>query len=330
LKILAGILGLLAALLLAGAAYQWQQAGADRRAHPAPGRFFDVDGLRMHLDCRGEGEPTVVLEAGLTSGSITWHRVHDAIARVTRTCAYDRPGMDWSEPIGRTADATEVAARLAALLGAAEVPGPYVLVGMSAGGVYVREYRRNHPDGVVGMILVDSSHEQQAHRLPDISDAGRIDQMLRLCAWIQPIGVVRAIRALDLKLETNDHSEEHKALIRANPYQTHQSAAMLDETRSFHGEVLDADPPVPMDDLPLMVLSQGNEPKGIEAFGLTDEMAREERAVWDVLQEELRALSTRGRRRIATESGHLIQWEQPQLVIDAVSEMVDDLRRNSG
>ncbi|MBW2374134.1 MAG: alpha/beta hydrolase, partial [Deltaproteobacteria bacterium] len=104
---------------------------------------------------------------------------------MTRTCAYDRPGMDWSEPIGRTVDAGEVAVRLHRLVEVAGIPGPYVLVGMSAGGVYVREYQRNHPGGIVGMVLVDSSHEQQGSRLPEISGAANIDRMLSLCSWLQ-------------------------------------------------------------------------------------------------------------------------------------------------
>jgi len=325
-KLLRGIVGLLVALVLAGALYQWQGARADRRVHPAPGRFVDVDGLRLHVDCRGEGRPTVLLEAGLTSGSASWLLVHDAIARVTRTCAYDRPGMDWSEPIGRTVDAGEVAVRLHRLVEVAGIPGPYVLVGMSAGGVYVRESQRNHPGGIVGMVLVDSSHEQQGNRLPAISGAANIDRMLSLCSWLQPIGLIRASEALDVLVDQYELTGEHRALIRANVYQSHACGAMLDESRSFHGEVFDADPPCSLGDLPLVVLSQGNEPEGIEAFGLSDEMAREQRAIWDVLQEELTALSTRGQRRVATESGHVIQLEQPQLVIDAIIGMVENLR----
>ena len=325
-RILRAIGGLLAALLVAGALYQWLGARADRRAHPAPGRFVEVDGLRLHVDCRGEGRPTVLLEAGLTSGSASWLLVHDAVARVTRTCAYDRPGMDWSQPIGRTADAGEVAARLHRLVEVAEIPGPYVLVGMSAGGVYVREYERNHPDGIAGMVLVDSSHEQQGNRLPEISGAANVDRMLSLCSWLQPFGLIRAIAALDVLVDSYELTDEHRALIRANVYQSHSCAAMLDESRSFHGEVYDDEPPTPLGGLPLLVLSQGDEPKAIEAFGLSAEAAREQRAVWDVLQEELTALSTQGQRRIATQSGHVIQLEQPQLVIDAIVGMVRDLR----
>jgi pimeloyl-ACP methyl ester carboxylesterase len=327
-RILRGIAGLLVALLVAGALYQWLAARADREIHPAPGRFVEVDGLRLHVDCRGEGRPTVLLEAGLTSGSASWLLVHDAVARVTRTCAYDRPGMDWSQPLGRTADATEVAARLHRLVQVAEIPEPYVLVGMSAGGVYVREYRRNHPDSIVGMVLVDSSHEQQGNRLPEISGAANIDRMLSLCSWLQPVGLIRAIDALDVLVDAYELTEEHRELIRANVYQSHACAAMLDESRSFHGEVYDADPPASLGELPLVVLSQGKEPAAIEAFGLSAETTRGQRAVWDVLQEELTALSTRGQRRVATESGHVIQLEQPQLVIDAIVGMVRDLREN--
>jgi pimeloyl-ACP methyl ester carboxylesterase len=234
--------------------------------------------------------------------------------------------MDWSQSLGRTADAREVAARLHRLVQVAEIPGPYLLVGMSAGGVYVREYRSDYPDGIVGMVLVDSSHEQQGNRLPELAGAVNIDRMLRLCSWLQPIGLVRALGALDVLVDQYELNPEHRALIRANVYQSHACAAMLDESRSFRDEVFDAEPPTSLGDLPLTVLSQGNEPEGIEAFGLSEAMAREQRAAWDILQDELAALSTRGRRRMARESGHVIQLEQPQLVIDAIVGMVENLR----
>lgn len=89
------ITALIVLAAIAGFIWERMSSASDRAAHPAPGRSFDVDGIAMHIDCRGTGEPTVLLEAGLMSGSTSWLRVHDAIATGTRTCAYDRAGMDW-------------------------------------------------------------------------------------------------------------------------------------------------------------------------------------------------------------------------------------------
>lgn len=126
----------------------------------------------------------MLLEAGRTTGSTSWALVQDEIASFTRVCAYDRPGIDWSEPIDGTAGPVDVAQRLHRLIEVAEVDGPWILVGMSAGGVYVREYFDAYPEGVVGMVLVDSSHEEQGLRLP--SEGGSLlalAQPLAICSY---------------------------------------------------------------------------------------------------------------------------------------------------
>ncbi|MGK0293583.1 MAG: hypothetical protein ACI9U1_001980, partial [Porticoccaceae bacterium] len=90
------LIGSVIVISLSGFAYQLIMEESDHVDYPAPGKIYQIDGLGLHLDCRGEGSPTVIMEAGLTSGSLSWLLVHDEIAAVTRTCAYDRPGMDWS------------------------------------------------------------------------------------------------------------------------------------------------------------------------------------------------------------------------------------------
>jgi pimeloyl-ACP methyl ester carboxylesterase len=318
------VVGLLVVLLFAGVGYQAVQTRSDRAQFPAPGRMIDVGGLKLHLDCRGAGSPVVVLEAGLTSGSTTWSLVHDAIARHTRVCAHDRPGMDWSEPIDRIALADGVAARLQALLEAGGEPGPYVLVGMSAGGVYVRAFQRQFREQVAGMVLVDSSHEQQGTRLPQFDGAADMARLLRLCAWLQPIGVVRLVGAMETVVV--QYPEQWRGLARANANQSHACRSVLAEVDSFAAQLANGVPPRPLGDLPLIVLTQGAEPRGDAVFGLSDAQARELRGAWDELQHELTALSSRGRQIVAADSGHLIQRDQPQLVIDAVVAMVNEVR----
>jgi pimeloyl-ACP methyl ester carboxylesterase len=325
------LLGLVAAVALAavtGAVYQWLEARADRERFPPPGRLVTVDDLTLHLDCRGAGQPVVVLEAGLTMGSSSWALVHNPIARHTRTCAYDRPGLDWSEPLGRPASSGEVAKRLHLLLGASDVAGPLVLVGMSAGGVFVREYQRRYPERVAGMVLVDSSHEQQGLRVPGLGSdsAADMQRALAWCARLQPLGVVRLGGLLDRLLDGYGIPAEARPLLLANANQSHSCAAMRDESRAFGREVLDPDPPAPLGDLPLVVISQGEIPKPIPALGQTEQAARAQRAAWDVLQRELAGLSTRARHLVAADSGHMIQLEQPDLVTEAVVDLVTELR----
>ena len=129
------------------------------RGLPAPylplGNEVDVDGRSVYLDCRGAGVPTVVLEAGMGSGAASWSAVHDDLARTTRTCAYDRPGRGSSDPRGRHTLADTAADLRMALDGAGEA-SPFVLVGHSHGGDYVRVFAGRYRDDVVGLVLVDT------------------------------------------------------------------------------------------------------------------------------------------------------------------------------
>lgn len=309
-----------------GAVYQRIAAQADRSNHPAPGQMYNVDGLDMHLDCRGSGEPTIVLEAGLTFGSTSWALVHDALSEGTQVCAYDRAGIDWSEPTDEVLSASIVVERLHGLLTTAEIQPPYLLVGMSAGGIFVREYFRTYPDGVEGMVFVDSSHEQQDNRLPKFDSIETMNNALSLCRWVQPLGLVRAAGFLEDVASQFQLPAPLLEVLLANMNQSHSCKAMLNESHGFIREVVDAEPPASLGDLPLVVLSQGNEPTGMAQLGLTDVMAQQQREVWDLLQQELASLSSRGEQRIAERSGHLIQIEQPDLVIEEINTLVQRLQ----
>jgi pimeloyl-ACP methyl ester carboxylesterase len=128
--------------------------------------LVDIGGRRLHISCTGTGSPTVILEAGLGDSSATWKSVQPPVAQVTRVCSYDRAGKGTSDPDPRKEFRTSRAAvdDLSRLLRAAPVSGPYVLVGHSLGGAYIRLYATRFPKDVVGMVLVDASHEHQYDR----------------------------------------------------------------------------------------------------------------------------------------------------------------------
>lgn len=325
-KLVTGLLILVALSLCTGLIYQWQLERSEQAQFPPPGELLEVDNLTMHLDCRGQGSPTVIMESGLMSGSSSWGLVHDELATRTRICAYDRPGMDWSEPGDEPLSAPAVARRLHSLLDAAGIDDNKILVGMSAGGVFVREYYRRHGADVVGMVLVDSSHEQQGRRLPEITSALDISTLLTVCSWLQPFGVVRAFDMLDETLPVDTLPASLAAAVKANANQSHSCHAMQLESEGFQQEVVDSRPPASLGDLPLVVLSQGRMPDERERGEFSREQVARMRSIWDDLQLELTGLSTRGRRVVAENSGHLIQLEQPQLVVREISTLLSQLR----
>jgi pimeloyl-ACP methyl ester carboxylesterase len=130
-------------------------------------RTFEVSGLSLHIRCAGErkpGSPLVVLEAGAGNSADTWRDVHAPIAQFARACAYDRPGRGSSASPAAALAADAYVPLLSDLLKAAGEQGPYVLVGHSIGGVLAALFANRHPSDVAGMVLVDSSHEQQIKR----------------------------------------------------------------------------------------------------------------------------------------------------------------------
>src|ERR687896_1704086 len=126
-----------------------------------PGRLVDVSGdTRMHIYCTGEGSPTVVLDAGLNGGTMSWAKVQEQVSNHTRVCSYDRAGLSWSEPGPKPRTFMRIAVELHALLQAAGEQGPYVLVGHSVGAHTIRFFEQEYPTDVAGVVLVDPAHEK--------------------------------------------------------------------------------------------------------------------------------------------------------------------------
>lgn len=156
---LLGLVVVLLVLAIVGAIYQASATELAERAYPPPGEMVDVGGYSLHINCVGQGSPTVVLDAGLGDFSAQWVRVQREVSDTTRVCAYDRAGMGWSEMGPEPRDARQISSELHTLLSKAGIEGPYVLVGHSFGGMYMQTYAARYPDEVAGVALVDSSTE---------------------------------------------------------------------------------------------------------------------------------------------------------------------------
>jgi len=148
---MAKVLGLIALLSLI--------YGASATDPQPTGQLISIGNRKLHIHCTGTGSPTVVVENGGAAFSFDWALVQSEVARFTRICTYDRAGYAWSDP-GPEFDTFDQATQdLHLLLMNADVRGPYVLVGHSLGGMLIRFYQAKYPNDVVGMVLVDSSHE---------------------------------------------------------------------------------------------------------------------------------------------------------------------------
>src|SRR5215475_2750978 len=153
----AGLLLLVCALSLIGAVFQHFAAETDSKRVRPNGRMIAVEGHQFHLHCKGQGIPTVILEPGSGLPSLVWAWVQAQVSDTSRVCIYDRAGYGWSEPIDVPMDAENVTRQLYALLKAGNIPVPYVLVGHSIGGAYMRLLATTHPEATAALILVDPS-----------------------------------------------------------------------------------------------------------------------------------------------------------------------------
>jgi pimeloyl-ACP methyl ester carboxylesterase len=177
----------------AGCLYQAVATVRDRRRYPPPGRLVKVDGAELHVRMSGQGgAPTVVLETGLGGMSSAWGWVQPEVATFTRVVSYDRAGLGWSAPDGLPRMAQHVAQRLRGLLHGSGIPGPYVLVGHSMGGLYLRFFADQYPGEVAGMVLIDAAHPDQHQRSPAIRrHMSSGFRMLRSVPLLAVLGYVR-------------------------------------------------------------------------------------------------------------------------------------------
>lgn len=293
-------------LLVIGAVYQASASLYDRHVYPPPGELVDMGGYRLHLYCLGVGSPTVILEAGLGDNVLGWELVHEKLAESTRVCAYDRAGLGWSDGQDRVIPSQEVAQILHTLLQKAQVAGPYILVGHSMGGLHVRSYARLYPEEVVGMVLVDSSHENQL-------DAAHADEIiqgillpLQACQVVAPVGVIRLVRSISSQPEQALFPAEKAHARLALQNHTYLCRVIADEYQAARTDTAQPIPPASLSDLPLVVITAG--------------IGHDTR--WLDLQDELVSLSAHSTHIIAEASPHYVQFYQPELIIEAVKEML--------
>ncbi|MES2503710.1 MAG: alpha/beta hydrolase [Myxococcota bacterium] len=287
----------------------------------------------MHLYCLGSGSPTVILEAGSGCPWYLWGPVQRAAAQYSRVCSYDRAGYGLSElgPNPRTGKV--VAEELQTLLHAAGIKPPYLLVGHSLGGMFIRVFEALYPSQVKGLILVDSVHEEQHKRLPRFPDQSpslwqRLETFFaRHFDFVKDWVIEKDKTKYPIPPDFSDVQLTYAfdLMMRSN----------IEEATTAEGKSVDgsADDLKKMDrklgNKPLIVVSQGK-PDGVTA-DMDEEYAakiKQMNKVWPELQLELVQLSSNSRHLIAKESGHMIPLYQPQIIVDAIRDMVQDYRKS--
>ena len=302
-------------LLLAGFLYENISEARDRRFNPMQGRLLDVGGRKMHIQCTGDGSPTVILDSGLGDSYLSWHKVQPEIAKFSRVCSYDRAGLGFSDPSSEPRTSKAIAEELHALLQAANISPPYVIVGHSMGGYNVRVYASMYRRDIVGMVLVDASHPDQENRFPpELKNLeGSWHREAEFIAYTTPFGVPRLLGLCD-----NDPTS------RAADCNARAAREQLAEIKAFPESAAETAATGSLGDLPLAVLSHDPDKPSSD---LPPEIAKPTNEAWEQMQVELSHLSTRGTQTIAKNSAHYIQIDRPDVVIDAVRNIVEQARQ---
>lgn len=255
-----------------------------------PGDKIDVGGYNLYLDCKGEGSPTVILEAGLEGDVVTWKDVHPEAVKITRTCRYDRAGLAHSDYGPTPRDAELTAQDLHTLLTKANIAPPYILVGHSFGGLLIRRYAFDFPGEVSGMIFVDSLHEDWWDEALALLPADPANDSARLASF-----------RLYLRDGWRDPSNNFEAM------DIPAAADQVRETGDFG-------------DMPITVLTAGN--FTVLNPGLPPELETALANLFIEQQSHLARLSTNGTQVIIPDTGHNMPRENPEVVVDAIREML--------
>lgn len=313
---------LVAVLLVAGARYERRGRAADR-ARPLPGRLVPVDGVRLHVTDDGGGGPAVVVIAGMGDCSFSWTAVRRAVAGFTRVLTYDRPGFGRSDD-GPGADPARSVAEVDALLDAAGVSAPVVLVGHSLGGLIARLYAQRHPERVAGLVLVDPTHEDLARDRNFAVGFAAMGVLLGAMRALSPFGVPRVLGDVCNVLAMYPERPAYAPQLDAGAYRAWTASYYRacagrtagDEARNigaFLAEAarLQADPVTAavFADLPLTVITN-------PGYG----------PAWTAMHAELAGRSRRGTHLVAPRPGHSVQMTCPDLVVDAIRATVEAAR----
>jgi pimeloyl-ACP methyl ester carboxylesterase len=250
--------------------------------------WFDIGGRRLLLRCTGHRGPTVVFEGGLSSD---WYELQNRLAPFTRVCSYDHPNGPWSrsDPAPTPRTARDFVADLHTLLAVARVPGPYVLAGHSNGGLFTLLNASTHPRQVAGLVLIDAVHPAY-HK--------------RTLAMFKPLLPPEVWEALRQQAMAVPHRFEDPERV---DIWTSERQTQMALRRS------------PLQPMPLVVLTRGRPADPGAPF------VEQEERLWRQLQRELAQLVP-GSRHLITQSGHDIHHEQPELVLDAIRDVVHAVR----
>jgi pimeloyl-ACP methyl ester carboxylesterase len=284
---------------------------------PPLGRLYEADGRRLALHREGEGRPSVVFLPGAGLIGLDFLNIHQQVRAFATSVLYDRGGTGWSDSVRLPRSAADAAGELRALLGAAEVPAPYILVGHSLGGAHARRYAQLFPGEVAGVLYLDPAHEAYA-TLPPVSALGQLRMGLKALPAL--LDARRFYRPLFTRMYEGWPQDTLELLVE---YHLRHWRRSLQEAGNLNSEVLGeiaAGGGAPAQ--PVIVLTA----MGIDPFQapfMDQAYLRELNPKKAGFYSAFAALAPRGENRLLEDAGHsTLHTDRPDAVVQAIRDLI--------
>lgn len=268
-----------------------------------PGKMVNIDTHSLHMFCKGEGSPPVILEAGIGANMLDWIKIIPEISKITKVCAYDRAGYGWSERGPKPRLTSVLAKELYTLLLANNISGPYIIVGHSFGGLIIQNFAYLYPALTKSILLIDSMHAKQFEvfenagiDIPTSPSRGLIFASRSVLTY----GFPERIKDVAYEIASSDKTRSY----------------MFNELRNLTKSAKETQNTV-LPDLPLTVLVHGN--KEWEKIAENGEMEK----IWKELQSSFIKDKKNATLKYIIESGHQIHLDHPKFVIEEIKNMIN-------
>ncbi|WP_378126271.1 alpha/beta fold hydrolase [Cohnella boryungensis] len=320
-KGLIGGLSLLLLLVGSGFVYEWGASSLAKRQYPPTGKLVDVGGYRLHVDRMGQGSPTIILEAGSGETSLSWKDIPQELSQYATVVCYDRGGYAWSDEANTPRTGANIVKELHTALENEGIPGPYLLVGHSLGGMYARLFAQTYRDEVAGLVLIDARPENDARDTADIYARESVSG--KPPAWVSTLlkrsGWLRLLR--DPLLNGLVPKEERQTFV--NVIATPNYFDAVDEEGSLTDSVEDVIREQDLGNLPVRIIARGL-PQDYALSGISEEGGRQLEEIWQQGQRGMLDISDNSRLIVAEKSGHMVIHDEPELVVDVIKELLDN------
>lgn len=308
-------------ILVVGAGFVYEAIAARKGAelYPPPGKLVDAGGYKLHLEKKGSGTPTIVLEAGSGETSLSWREIPDELSKYATVVVYDRAGYGWSEQASSPRSGDNIVRELHEALQNEGLKGPYLMVGHSLGGMYARLFAQTYRDEVTGLVLLDARPENDELESKPVLEEENFagNPPAYVMKLLKNSGTMRIFK--DQLLEGLVPREDRDIFVNVIAKSSFFEAKVEEGKLAYMTE--DSIRGQQLGDLPVRIISRGISPD-YKAVGISEEGGRKLEAIWQEGQHGMLDISSNSKQIIAESSGHYVIHDQPELVIETIRELL--------